>query len=158
MGADDSAAVNKDQHETGKVVDAVIEDQQLVMRKVHELAVKANHPACAGIDFSICFSTQIHVLPVNVLYPLARSLCQNLPADCRVRTELVAKLVALLALRSEPLPDRGVEEAAAQTICGIISKIFMPFVEARIAPLLVLDPGRGDLRLPQAAPPADGAF
>jgi hypothetical protein len=154
MGAHDSAAVNKDQHETGKVVDAVIEDQQLVMSKVHDLAVKAEQPACAGIDFSICFSTQIHVLPVNVLYPLARSLCRNLPADCRVRSELVD----MLALRSEPLPDPSVEDAAAQTICGIISKIFMPFVEARIAPLLVLDPGRGDLRLPQAAPPADGAF
>jgi hypothetical protein len=57
----------------------------------------------------------------------------------------------MLALRSEPLPDPSVtvEEAAAKTICDIISEIFMPFVEGGIACLLVCDPTRADLS-PQA--------
>jgi hypothetical protein len=57
----------------------------------------------------------------------------------------------MLALRIEPLPDPSVtvEEAAAKTICDIISEIFMPFVEGGIACLLVCDPTRADLS-PQA--------
>ena len=125
MGADDSTAVNQDHYESGKVVDAVIEGQQA---------------PCAAIDFSIYFSAQIHAMSVNRLYALARSLCRDLPADCRVRRELVA----MLALHIGPLPEPSVEAEAAQTICDIISEMFMPFVEGGIACLLVCDPGRGE--------------
>ena len=140
MGADDATPLNQDHYETAKDIDAVIEDLQQVMNKIHELARAAGHPACVGIDFSISFSAQIHAMPVNRLYALARSLCRDLPADCRVRRELVA----MLALQIGPLPEPSVEAEAAQTICDIISEMFMPFVEGGIACLLVCDPGRGE--------------
>ena len=149
MGADDPTPLTRDMYQTGKGVDAVIEDQQLVNCAILKLAAEVKRPPCVGIDFSIYFSARIHAMPVNLLYPLARSLCRNLPDDCRVRSELVY----MLALRSEPLPDPSVEEAAAKTICGIISEMFMPFVEARIACLLVCDPAGSR---PTQAP--DGAF
>jgi hypothetical protein len=57
MGAHDSAAVNKDQHETGKVVDAVIEDQQLVMRKVHELAVTVRRNSLRVLESTFRFAS-----------------------------------------------------------------------------------------------------
>ena len=151
MGADDPTPLTRDHFETGKVVDAVIEDQQLVNGAILKRAAEAKQPPCVGIDLSISLSARIHAMPVNRLYPLARSLCRDLSPDgCRN----FADLCAMLALASEPLPDRGVEEEAAQTICDIISEMFMPFVEGGIACLLVCDPGRGDL--PQAH--AAGAF
>ncbi len=146
MGADDATPLNRDMYQTAKDIDAVIEDLQQLMDKIYELARAAGQAPCVGIDFSIYFSARIHAMPVNRLYPLARSLCRDLSPDgCRNHSDLVE----MLALRSEPLPDRGVEEEAAQTICDIISEMFMPFVEGGIACLLVCDPSRADLS-PQA--------
>ena len=148
MGADDPTPLTRDMYQTGKGVDAVIEDQQLVNCAILKRAAEVKRPPCVGFDFSIYFSARIHAMPVNVLYPLARSLCRDLSPDgCRNN---FADLRAIFALASEP-PDPSVEEAAAKTICDIISNIFMPFVEARIACLLICDPGqrgvRGDLPL-----------
>jgi hypothetical protein len=139
MGADDPTPLTRDMYQTGKGVDAVIEDQQLVNCAILKLAAEVKRPPCVGIDFSIYFSARIHAMPVNRLYHLARSLCRELPVDCRVRSELVK----MLSLEEQSLPDPSVEDAAEQTICDIISEMFMPFVEGGIACLLVCDPGRG---------------
>jgi hypothetical protein len=148
MGADDATPLIRDMYQTAKDIDAVIEDLQQLMDKIYELARAAGQAPCVGIDFSIYFSARIHAMPVNRLYSLARSLCRDLSPDgCRNHSDLVE----MLALRIEPLPDPSVtvEEAAAKTICDIISEIFMPFVEGGIACLLVCDPTRADLS-PQA--------
>ena len=155
MGADDATPLNQDHYETAKDIDAVIEDLQQVMNKIHELARAAGQAPCAAIDLSISFSAQIHAMPVNRLYALARSLCRDLPADCRVRRELVA----MLALHIGPLPEPSVEAEAAQTICDIISEMFMPFVEGGIACLLICDPAHDDGQVsPQAAQAHAGAL